>query len=896
MATLKEQEIQKFYRHTMVEVTSETNNLEEGGSQEQTFTLQMMNLLQEIGDSANVRVAFDERGIGTARQLRINGFGFADEYQNVDIFITLFRNDIDNIPHFLKADITTAAKRASNFFSAAFNGDYADRIEESAETYDFSQLLAHDTELRENLERVNVYILCNGFYDSEQPEKTTVKSEYRDEINVYYKVLDIRQLYEINLNSQSDIFLDLEELGYRVQCMKVNLTKDTNYDSYLAVMPGNLMADLYERYGTRLMQQNVRTFLQLTGKVNKGMRDTIVSSPDMFFAYNNGIAATAEAVELDSRGYLKSLKNFQIVNGGQTTASLFHTKTLKRKRGEDSISLDDIFVQMKLCVVKVKDKYSDIVSSISKYANTQNKVSDADLSANNEILVTIESVCKNLLTPASENKPTRSIWYFDRSRNQYKNQRIKEGKTTSLLNKFDALYPKGQVFTKTDLAKYANAYCEEGRFKRGGEQVQPWIVCKGSEKNYAEFITKNKPSKPGDVTQSYVKDLLAKAILFKTCEQLYSLGLTGKRSEKIGDLRNACVPYAIALVGYMTRYRLNLRKIWNEQALSPVLCKFLYNLMIEIDEFIRKDSDANKQTNYTEWAKKPACWENMKVNRWKSDFGSIEDELEDIDIIKAHWAEPDEIMGSIPVDLNVSDCDKVSWQTWYKIEQWGKDTRSLDFRQSSIAHSLCELKKQKRALTPDQQKLAAILYSFVLEKSPELLAEESEEETMTQKEEIISIDHVDEMLRWPSVKYVLDESEFEKLQRISKKLVDLESEGQFIMDCFLKLSLEGFGFADDTVENDSSFVPQGLDYTNIKEVTSRKAKIHLREPLKATEITTEIIKRMYYWHRTATILEDWKVTLMEKLIEGEKDLTYKIKWGMFENYKVLTEYGFKLND
>ena len=46
----------------------------------------------------------------------------------------------------------------------------------------------------------------------------------------------------------------------------------------------------------------------------------------MFLAFNNGISATADFIELDkSGGFIKSVKNLQIVNGGQTTASIYHT-------------------------------------------------------------------------------------------------------------------------------------------------------------------------------------------------------------------------------------------------------------------------------------------------------------------------------------------------------------------------------------------------------------------------------------------------------------------------------------------------------------------------------------------------------------------------------------------
>jgi hypothetical protein len=58
----------------------------------------------------------------------------------------------------------------------------------------------------------------------------------------------------------------------------------------------------------------------------------------MFLAFNNGLAATAEEIEIgmsENGGFVvKSVNDFQIVNGGQTTASIYHT--LKKDKAEIS--------------------------------------------------------------------------------------------------------------------------------------------------------------------------------------------------------------------------------------------------------------------------------------------------------------------------------------------------------------------------------------------------------------------------------------------------------------------------------------------------------------------------------------------------------------------------------
>ncbi|MEZ5461921.1 AIPR family protein [Dokdonella sp.] len=138
-------------------------------------------------------------------------------------------------------------------------------------------------------------------------------------------------------------------------------------------------ADLYEKFGARLLETNVRGFLSERGKVNRGIRSTIQNSPQMFFAYNNGLTATASSVELDEdNSRILDIKDLQIVNGGQTTASLFWA------RKKHKADLGSVSVQMKLSVIpdSLGDSFDEIVGKISEYANSQNKVSEADLSAN----------------------------------------------------------------------------------------------------------------------------------------------------------------------------------------------------------------------------------------------------------------------------------------------------------------------------------------------------------------------------------------------------------------------------------------------------------------------------------------------------------------------------------
>jgi hypothetical protein len=249
---------------------------------------------------------------------------------------------------------------------------------------------------------------------------------------------DINYLYKISEQSRVPIELDFENFEgehFEIPCLSA-ANGNQDYKAYVAIIPGACLAKLYERYGARLLEQNVRSFLQFTGKINKGIRDTIRNEPHMFLAFNNGIAATADYLELDETNrYIRKIGNLQIVNGGQTTASIYNTAK------KDKADISNIFVQVKFSIIEKPDQYSEIVSRISRCANTQNKVNDADFSANNPALVAFEKLSRYILSPITVQNNIQTCWFFERARGQYKTLRSREGFTKSRQKSFDLKYP-----------------------------------------------------------------------------------------------------------------------------------------------------------------------------------------------------------------------------------------------------------------------------------------------------------------------------------------------------------------------------------------------------------------------------------------------------------------------
>ena len=612
-STMKE--IDKFYQSLMQDVVAMQSGDEDGNTQEQIFTRICLDMLSDAAETENVSVAYDERDLKKKGQHKINGYAISDNYETVDLFITLYANTTE-IRTILKSEIDTASRMITNFFRRAVYNDYVNEIAESSEIFEFANTLANYAELRNNLIRVNAFILTNGTYKGELPASQTICG-----YNIYYKVIDIEYLYKISEQAGVPIELDFEDLNglrYDIPCLAANLN-NPEYEAYVAIIPGECLAQLYDCYGARLLEQNVRSFLQFTGKINKGIRETIKNEPHMFLAYNNGIAATADHVELDETGhFIRHISNLQIVNGGQTTASIFYTKK------KDKADISSILVQVKLSVIKVKDQYADIVSRISRYANTQNKVNDADFSANNPALVEIERISRYVFAPATPTNNLQTAWFFERARGQYKTLRAKEGFTKSRQKAFDLKYPKKQVVTKVELAKYVNAWQVKYITKNNLQvlAIGPHIVVRGNEKNYAQFIKYNLPDIK-HIDAAWFEDAIAKAILFKAADKRYGTKLSG---DHIGELKQVVVPYTLSLLNIITNRKLDLYRIWKNQSISPALSDFIYDLMKQVNNFILRESPIS---HYIEWAKKAECWLAVQSNKWAYNLDEIRQDFID---------------------------------------------------------------------------------------------------------------------------------------------------------------------------------------------------------------------------------------------------------------------------
>lgn len=699
-------DIKKYYQQLCQEITSRQLANEEGDSQEQTFTRFFLDLLSEAGETENTTVAYDEKDFGTKKAHKINGYAISDNYETVDLFITIYRTG-EEIPVIYKKEIDQAVTRITNFFRKATYNNYEDDVAESSPIFEFAHTLDSYQELKDNLVRVNAFILTNGEYKGEIPQSTSLNGN-----KIFYRILDINYLFQVSEASHVPIEIDFDEEKAMVPCLPASTDKE-EYQAYVAIIPGTCLASLYERFGSRLLEQNVRSFLQFNGKINKGIRETIKTEPHMFFAYNNGLAATADHIELDESGhFIRRINNLQIVNGGQTTASIYYTQK------KDKADISRIYVQMKISVIKKQEQFSEIVSRISKYANTQNKVNDADFTANNQALIEFEKLSRYILTPMSSDSPLQTFWFFERARGQYKTLRQKEGFTKSRQDAFDKKYPKGQVLTKTDIAKYLNAYEEVYEGKK--LVIGPHIVARGNEKNYARFINNNLPENLKKINNVYFEDTIAKAILFKTADKRYG---TKASAVHIGELKNVTVPYTIALLTRITDGKLDLYKIWKAQQLSPALSDFIYDLMIQVNEFIIKNSVGS---HYIEWAKKEECWDKVKGHTFAYDLAQIKDDLIDSSNPPARRVTGEDLSGNGTYEHEMGIIRSIPPSLWNKIADWGQTSGFLAIHYQSAARDTAHKLKYNHLITETDRKRAMAIYEIVCKYNIELLDEADE--------------------------------------------------------------------------------------------------------------------------------------------------------------------------
>lgn len=528
------------------------------------------------------------------KKYRVDGY-VLDEF---DFTMNLIIAEYDGVDeHSLtKSAASTLFQRLALFVEQALNSNLYREIEMSTPCADLVDLL------RLHRDRIRKYRLLI-FTDAEM-SGAIITLDNLDICGVpaECQIWDIDRLYRVCSSDlgRQDIEVDFREYTpHGIPCLEASSAATAEYNSYLCIIPGNVLADIYDKYGSQLLEGNVRSFLSTKVAVNKKIRETILKCPSMFFAYNNGVSATAMDVDVittETGKYIVGARDFQIINGGQTTASLSNT------RHKDKADLRGIYVQMKLTEIDESDpdKSAELIRSISRSSNSQNKVSDADFFATHPFHVRMEQFSRRIFAPAEAGAQYETKWFYERARGQYLQAQMRL--TPAKKRQFALQNPKSKVITKTDLAKVRNTW-----------SGYPQIVSKGAQTNFLKFA-----EMIGDVwteqdhmfNERFFTDSVALMILFRHLESLIP-----RQSWYEQGYRANIVTYSIALLRLLIKRQfkdmdLDLQGIWLRQSVPDVVTKALEVIS---EQVFYKITDENRPTiNVTQWCKRDACWKSVQ--------------------------------------------------------------------------------------------------------------------------------------------------------------------------------------------------------------------------------------------------------------------------------------------
>lgn len=653
------------------------------------FVVDAVDQLQEAEEVENVELGYFEGNGPKNTKMVIDGYAFDAVDKSCVVIISDFSNN-DQLQTLTRADIDRLYGNMRNLLEAALSGYIVEnKFEESSIGYTFA---IDAKRLFDNgeISKFRFYILTDKKLSElvKNIQKEPIKGKKVD-LNAW----DINRFYQLYSSTQGKEEIEIDSSTVDGGGIPfVSATKGEDYSSYLAVVPGQFLADIYLQYGSRLLEGNVRSFLSIRGKVNKAIRGTILQEPDMFFAYNNGIAATASAIEsttVDGKNLITKINDMQIINGGQTTASIANAVI------QDKANLDGIYIPMKLSVVD-HDKAKEMIPTISRSANSQNKVDEADFFSNHPYHVRIEEYSRRVLAPPIDGNQYQTAWFYERARGQYVQEQMKL--TRSERKRYQLKNPKTQLLRKVDVAKFINSY-----------EQKPHIVSRGAQfnmRNFADSIAKQwNPTDQNTVfNEYYFKKLIALAILFKTTEKIVS---AQQWYQEIKAYRANIVTYSVAVImNQIEKHHpgktIDFLRIWNTQTVSSELEEQLVKTTREVFDFITRDDRTT--LNVTEWCKKEDCWKRAQsynftlLDKFADTLIGAGDEQEEKVIAQKEQKVSNQINAEIEL-INLGA------DYWKKVLDFGRNDRLLSEMEDGLLNVAASFDTTGRVPSDKQAKL-----------------------------------------------------------------------------------------------------------------------------------------------------------------------------------------------
>ncbi|MCI8209413.1 abortive phage infection protein [Pseudomonas sp. S25] len=571
------------------EVLKDTAPGEAPASAEAIFTEHVMRHMADEGISFEPTVCHYGAMIG-AYKVKISGYSVSDTTDDqgnpdrLDLFVSLYKG-LENLESVPDTEISRSAKQGLHFLKFCATGKLSKAIDETNEVY---PLVTEVEQIFKDLDSIRIFVITDGQVKTRNYAPQDIEGK-----QVRLEVMDIQRLFNHwqQGRPRDELVVNFEDLcGTALPSVWVPGIGDDEYDYALTAVPGEALRFLYEKYGPRILEANVRSFLGVNSKgVNKGIRDSLRNNPDRFMAYNNGIVVVADAAKLDraadgSMGILW-LQGMQIVNGGQTTASIYFAK---KKNPE--IDLGSVRVPAKIIVLRNgQEGDEELISNISRYANSQNVVKQSDLSANKPFHRELEKLSLRTYCPDGVGR-----WFYERSAGSYKVMLEKEASTPIQKKKLQAAIPNYRKITKPDLAKFLLTW-----------EQKPHIVGLGSQKNFQAFMDElDEREQLGENTlpdQNSFKQIIAKAILFKTAQKVIR--------PLFPAFQGNVTVYTVSILALKIGDNLNFNKIWQEQAISLQLQQQLAIWAHEVNQALHEGA---KGKMISEWAKKLECWSSVR--------------------------------------------------------------------------------------------------------------------------------------------------------------------------------------------------------------------------------------------------------------------------------------------
>lgn len=623
----------------------------------------LLEALEDAGVISNPQTAYYrvERGNVAAE---VHGYAFDAEDDVIQLFYCI--DATSDTPLGLPTDVCTTGKdlvdRAFRRMDAFVRRIQSDRMEEIEESQPARELVELIREAAANGLTTELHVITTGRV-SERAASATAQNDLPRE------TWDILRLERVcGDRGDGSISIDFaEEFGESLPCLVTPRSPD-GLQVLLTCIPGRMLADIYNRYRASLLERNVRSFLQFTGKVNKGIRSTVLNEPHRFLPYNNGLSATAGDVDIETvhggLGKIRIVRDFQIVNGGQTTATV--ASCLRR----DHANLESVSVPMKLTVVP-RQMLDGLVPQISRFANTQNRIQDSDFSANDPWHIAIERLSRNTWTRATAVAPRGSRWFYERSRGQYADA-LASCQTPAGRKQFRTENPPSQKFTKTDLAKFILSWDQ-----------YPAVVSRGAQKCFMHFMSQLAQSQRKSPDEADFKHLIALAVLFRRIEKLYGeMDYQGYRAN--------VVTYSIARLSHDCQRQLDVDVMWKSQAVPEALLNALKLIVPGVRDVI-VNPPAN-QKNVSEWCKKEDCWSAV-----------LERDIDtDLKVDQPGEKEAKRLIAASETPLQpeqsrlIESIQEIAPDVWFAVSSWAKTTSSLQAWQRGLAYSLGRIKAVAR--------------------------------------------------------------------------------------------------------------------------------------------------------------------------------------------------------